>query len=79
MLIYFLYTDPYDVIRLFPNLLPQSDSDYGEEIFEKETEIKIVALIEYLTEVYILFNLMDSKEIIKNQIVLYIKRCGTIF
>jgi len=36
---------------LFPNLLPQSDSDYGEETLEKEMEIKIVALIEYLTEV----------------------------
>ncbi|XP_050430213.1 vam6/Vps39-like protein isoform X2 [Adelges cooleyi] len=46
-----LKTDPYDVIRLFPNLLPQNDSDYGEELLEKETEIKIVALIEYLTEV----------------------------
>ncbi|VVC31789.1 Hypothetical protein CINCED_3A010938 [Cinara cedri] len=46
-----LNTDPYDVIRLFPNLLPQSDSDYGEEILEKEMEMKIVALIEYLTEV----------------------------
>jgi len=46
-----LFTDPYDVIRLFPNLLPQSDSDYGEEILEKEMEVKIVALIEYLTEV----------------------------
>lgn len=48
--IYF-FTDPYDVIRLFPNLLPQSDSDYGEEILEKEMEMKIIALIEYLTEV----------------------------
>lgn len=49
--IHLIFTDPYDVIRLYPNLLPQSDSDYGEEILEKEMEIKIVALIEYLTEV----------------------------
>jgi len=55
-----ILTDPYDVIRLFPNLLPQSDSDYGEEILEKEMEIKIVALIEYLTEVIRrVFNLID--------------------
>jgi hypothetical protein len=47
----FIFSDPYDVIRLFPNLLPQSDSDYGEEILEKDMEMKIVALIEYLTEV----------------------------
>ncbi|XP_050533096.1 vam6/Vps39-like protein isoform X2 [Daktulosphaira vitifoliae] len=46
-----LNTDPYDVIRLFPNLLPQNDSELEGEILEKETETKIVALIEYLTEV----------------------------
>ncbi|XP_060871879.1 vam6/Vps39-like protein [Metopolophium dirhodum] len=59
-----LNTDPYDVIRLFPNLLPQSDSDYGEEILEKEMEIKIVALIEYLTEVR--FKLLKEPNV-KNQ------------
>lgn len=48
---HFIFTDPYDVIRLFPNLLPQSNSDYGEEVLEKEMEMKIVALIKYLTEV----------------------------
>lgn len=48
--------DPYDVIRLFPNLLPQSDSDYGEEVLEKDMEMKIVALIKYLTEVIKAFN-----------------------
>uniref|UniRef100_A0A1B6EG03 Vacuolar sorting protein 39/Transforming growth factor beta receptor-associated domain-containing protein n=2 Tax=Clastoptera arizonana TaxID=38151 RepID=A0A1B6EG03_9HEMI len=53
-----LKTDPYDVIRLFPNLLPQQtreDSSSAEKVNpkleDKDLENGILALIQYLTEV----------------------------
>nr|XP_018917958.1 PREDICTED: vam6/Vps39-like protein [Bemisia tabaci] len=54
-----LGTDPYDVIRLFPNLLPQQvqDQDLSTsqtpdlELNDKHLENGLLALIEYLTEV----------------------------
>ncbi|KAF5302308.1 hypothetical protein FQA39_LY10347 [Lamprigera yunnana] len=51
-----LDTDPYDVIRLFPDLLPQQPgatetSDVPEKLSERELEDGLLALIEYLTEV----------------------------
>lgn len=50
-----LETDPYDVIRLFPDLLPQhsGSNDYPEsvkDLTEKELETGLLALIDYLTE-----------------------------
>lgn len=50
-----LGTDPYDVIRLFPDLLPQQNTsaDYPEppkDLTEKELETGLLALIDYLTE-----------------------------
>jgi hypothetical protein len=50
-----LETDPYDVIRLFPDLLPQQTvaADYPEpprDLTEKELETGLLALIDYLTE-----------------------------
>ncbi|XP_060532136.1 vam6/Vps39-like protein [Cylas formicarius] len=47
-----LGTDAYDVIRLFPDLLPQQ-GDYPEstrDLTEKELETSRLALIDYLTE-----------------------------
>lgn len=47
-----LDTDPYDVIRLFPDLLPTPpEPDYQSGLTEKELEEGLQALIEYLTEV----------------------------
>lgn len=49
-----LDTDPYDVIRLFPDLLPQSNNEVNENssnLSDKELEDGLQALIEYLTEV----------------------------
>lgn len=48
-----LGTDPYDVIRLFPDLLPQqSDSvETASNLIDRELEAGLSALIEYLTEV----------------------------
>lgn len=50
-----LGTDAYDVIRLFPDLLPQQQqgNDYPEpvrDLTEKELETSRLALIDYLTE-----------------------------
>ncbi|XP_018576853.1 vam6/Vps39-like protein [Anoplophora glabripennis] len=50
-----LGTDAYDVIRLFPDLLPQQQqgTDYPEpvrDLTEKELETSRLALIDYLTE-----------------------------
>lgn len=49
-----LGTDAYDVIRLFPDLLPQQQSvDVPEpvrDLTEKELETSRLALIDYLTE-----------------------------
>lgn len=50
-----LETDPYDVIRLFPDLLPQQNvsADYPEppkDLTEIELETGLLALIDYLTE-----------------------------
>lgn len=47
-----LGTDPYDVIRLFPDLLPQSEAvETTDNIKDKDLEVGLLALIEYLTEV----------------------------
>ncbi|KAF2900283.1 hypothetical protein ILUMI_05905 [Ignelater luminosus] len=53
-----LDTDPYDVIRLFPDLLPQQsnatdqqEASTAEGLTERELEDGLLALIEYLTEV----------------------------
>lgn len=50
-----LKTDPYDVIRLFPDLLPQSSPPTSQESHENltdsEKENGIQALIDYLTEI----------------------------
>lgn len=51
-----LGTDPYDVIRLFPDLLPQqaTGSEPQEttgDLTERELEAGLLALIEYLTEI----------------------------
>ncbi|KAK4886156.1 hypothetical protein RN001_002427 [Aquatica leii] len=51
-----LDTDPYDVIRLFPDLLPQQPGGHeplevSEKLTERELEDGLLALIEYLTEV----------------------------
>lgn len=49
-----LETDPYDVIRLFPDLLPQqgdSNVESSGNLSEKELEEGLQALIEYLTYV----------------------------
>lgn len=50
-----LKTDPYDVIRLFPDLLPQSSPSTGQESHENLTDAEkengIQALIDYLTEI----------------------------
>lgn len=50
-----LGTDAYDVIRLFPDLLPQQQqgTDFSEtlrDLTEKELETSRLALIDYLTE-----------------------------
>lgn len=50
-----LKTDPYDVIRLFPDLLPQSTpaatQESHENLTDTEKENGIQALIDYLTEI----------------------------
>ena len=51
-----LKTDPYDVIRLFPDLLPQTSTNQevlesSEHLTDKEREDGIQALIEYLMEI----------------------------
>lgn len=51
-----LGTDPYDVIRLFPDLLPQQTSgsephETTGDLSERELEAGLLALIEYLTEI----------------------------
>lgn len=51
-----LGTDAYDVIRLFPDLLPQQQQgvDVPEpvrDLTEKELETSRLALIDYLTEI----------------------------
>ncbi|KAI4463656.1 cnh domain containing [Holotrichia oblita] len=50
-----LKTDPYDVIRLFPDLLPQStpatNQESHENLTDTEKENGIQALIDYLTEI----------------------------
>lgn len=52
-----LGTDPYDVIRLFPDLLPQQQQQNSNDLIEtardltdKELETGLLALIDYLTE-----------------------------
>lgn len=48
-----LGTDAYDVIRLFPDLLPQQSGEVPEsarDMTEKELEDSRLALIDYLTE-----------------------------
>lgn len=49
-----LDTDPYEVIKLFPNLLPQSGNDTNDvstSLSDKELENGLQALIQYLREV----------------------------
>lgn len=51
-----LKTDPYDIIRLFPDLLPQTSTiqevlESSENLTDKEREDGIQALIEYLMEI----------------------------
>lgn len=48
-----LGTDPYDVIRLFPDLLPQQNEspEVTGNLAESDLEAGLSALIEYLTEV----------------------------
>lgn len=54
-----LGTDPRNVINLFPELLINQTKDTSEEInlklTEKELEIGLLALVEYLTEVSVLY------------------------
>lgn len=51
-----LGTDPYDVIRLFPDLLPQQQQNTNDpfegarDLTDKELETGLLALIDYLTE-----------------------------
>lgn len=49
-----LGTDAYDVIRLFPDLLPQQQNievpEPVRDLTEKELETSRLALIDYLTE-----------------------------
>lgn len=72
----FPLADPYDVIRLFPNLLPQNGPPVSDDPVQSEgppkfqnrdQEKSIVALIEYLTEVRMidLQNLEDFSNVIK--------------
>lgn len=52
-----LKTDPYNVIKLFPELLPSTARDPSEpnsKLTEKEMETALMALVEYLTEVFFL-------------------------
>lgn len=55
-----LETDPYDVIRLFPDLLPQQNANSENnadptsslpKLQDRDLESGLLALIEYLTEV----------------------------
>lgn len=48
-----LGTDPYEVIRLFPDLLPQQNEavESTDNLVERDLEAGLSALIEYLTEV----------------------------
>lgn len=48
-----LGTDPCDVIRLFPDLLPQQNDsvETTSNLIDRELEAGLSALIEYLTEV----------------------------
>lgn len=57
---WYVISDPYDVIRLFPTLLPQysqDDSNSNDNQITKsqnrDFEKSLPALIEYLTEVFI--------------------------
>lgn len=57
-----LKTDPYNVIKLFPELLPSTARDPAEpnsKLTEKEMETALLALVEYLTEVR--HGLMNTK------------------
>lgn len=49
-----LGTDAYDVIRLFPDLLPQQQGgevpESARDMTEKELEDSLLALIDYLVE-----------------------------
>lgn len=49
-----LKTDPYSVIKLFPELLPSQSKNSVEQssnLNDKEMETGLLALVEYLTEV----------------------------
>ncbi|KAL3283596.1 hypothetical protein HHI36_006734 [Cryptolaemus montrouzieri] len=50
-----LKTDPYDVIRLFPELLPQQSGENvpqtGQALVGKDLETGLLALIDYLTDI----------------------------
>ena len=47
-----LFADPYEVIQLFPELLPQqSQDDHHVRLQDRDLENGLLALIEYLTEV----------------------------
>ena len=55
-----LVADPYEVIRLFPELLPQQslahEDDHRVRLQDRDLENGLLALIEYLTEVNITTN-----------------------
>jgi hypothetical protein len=51
-----LFSDPYEVIRLFPELLPQQSRGHQEpeqhpRLQDRDLESGLLALIEFLTEV----------------------------
>jgi len=53
-----LFSDPYEVIRLFPELLPQQSRGSQEleqrpKLQDRDLENGLLALIEFLTEVLI--------------------------
>jgi hypothetical protein len=52
-----LFSDPYEVIRLFPELLPQQSRGHPEpeqhpRLQDRDLESGLQALIEFLTEVH---------------------------
>lgn len=67
-LFYYLFfiSDPYDVVKLFPNLLPQqvrqkAQTDAVVKLDDMDLESGLLALIEYLTKVslHLIMNLFS--------------------
>lgn len=65
-----LGTDAYDVIRLFPDLLPQQQGgevpESVRDMTEKELEDSLLALIDYLVEKRFRLQSSDTQVSLKN-------------